>query len=477
MHARYSRAAGGLLALAAMLVLIEPVVLGGPLDARRGGWLSIVVQQGPFVLAWGAALCAAAALGWLPRMRAPRITRDDLLRWATRGVPVADARAVAVFRIVFAAGLLHVVRVHRIDGYPTLEAATLGAIALFGIGLVTRPAFVAATAGVWAWMFVWTRQFGSHPVSALVIALPCLWPARWSDAWSVDALFRQRPAGPRSTAYGFAIWMPRLVLGVALCAAAVAKMTTPEWIANGTVKFAFVADYHRASVPWGLWIATQPALAVTASAAAIAIELLALTAAFSRTVAYRLVVAALVASLLAGFFLLQGELWRGWWLLLAALLPWERLSRRDALVEAAPRLTRAQWAAAAALVVAQAVASALGLEIRPALSAYDMYSTTFDSTAAFDRANPMLEYRFEAETGDGRWANVTDCFDRPASPDIAAAWGADTLALRRSLSTCDQEVPSSVQRLRLFESLRAFDWQTGRFWWKYRDRERWTVPI
>ena len=41
----------------------------------------------------------------------------------------------------------------------------------------------------------------------------------------------------------------------------------------------------------------------------------------------------------------------------------------------------------AAVVVQQAVASVAGLELRPAVSAYDMYSTTFRSPAAFDRAN------------------------------------------------------------------------------------------
>jgi hypothetical protein len=478
MKPRYFIAAAALVAGAVALILIEPVVLGPLVGGRRGGWLSAVIQHGPFACACAALLCIAAGLGWLPRVRWPPITRERIRAFPTRGIPVADARAVAVFRIFFAAGVLVVLEVHRIEGNEVLQAITRVAVVLFGVGLLTPAALVVATIGVWWWMVIWTRHFGAHPISTIVIALPCLWPARWGDAWSLDALMWRGRASPPSIRYGYAIWMPRFVVGVALLAAAVAKFLMPEWIVNGTVKFAFVADYHRASVPWGLWIASHHGAAVAASAAAVIIEALTITAAFSRSLIYRLVVAALAMSLFVGFWLLQGERWLGWWLLIAAFLPWERLAPR-APVEAAARtgLTRLQWTAVAALVALQTVASIARLEIPPALSAYDMYSTTFDSTEAFDRANPMLEYRFEAETAAGTWANVSECFGRPASAEIAGRWGADTAALRESLATCDERIPAGLRRLRLFESLRVFDWEGGVFSWKYRDRQRWDVPI
>jgi hypothetical protein len=436
------------------------------------------------VCGWAAAWCVGKAFGLLPRFHLARRRYEALGRFLVRGIPIADARAVAAFRIVFAAGLLNVLQTHEIHGHAAVEAITPIAVALFGIGLFTRTSLVTATAGIWLWMLAWTEQFGTHPVSALLVALPALWPARWSDGWSVDAwLHRQarrgRPAGRAgaSRAYGYALWMPRLVLGVVLLAAAVAKIATPAWIGNGTVKFAFVADYHRASVPWGLWIASHAPAAIAASAGAVAIEALAITAAFARSWVYRLAIGFVVSVLFAGFFLLQGELWRAWWLLIAAFLPWERLSRPPAETDAAGSLSRAQWAAVATLVAVQVAASAARLEIRPALSAYDMYSTTFESTDAFDRANPMLEYRFEAETAAGGWANVTECFDRPRSSEIAAEWARNRDTLRASLVVCDHAVPPAPQRLRLVESLRVFDWGTGRFSWQYRDRERWTVPI
>lgn len=484
MNVRYLAAAVALAVTAVVLAYIEPALLGGPLAGRRGGWRAAVLQQAPVACGWIAAWCLATAFGLLPRVQPSRRWAEALQRFLVRGIPIADARAVAVFRVVFAAGLLDVLRVHEIQGHAAVQTITPIAVALFGAGLFTRAALVTATAGTWLWMLAWTEQFGTHPISVLLVALPALWPARWSDEWSVDAWLRRQirrsqPAGRRaaSRAYGYALWMPRLVIGVVLLAAAAAKIANPAWIENGTVKFAFVADYHRAAVPWGLWIASHPPAAIAASAGAIAIEALAITAAFARSWVYRLAVGLIVAALFAGFFLLQGELWRAWWLLITAFLPWELLSRPRGETDAAASLSRPQWAAAALLVVVQAVASVAHLEIRPAISAYDMYSATFDSTAAFDRANPMLEYKFEAETASGEWADVTECFDPPRSVEMAGAHALDRDRLRASLAACEHPVPPDPRRLRLIESLRVFEWDTGRFSWKYRGRERWTVPI
>ena len=213
------------------------------------------------------------------------------------------------------------------------------------------------------------------------------------------------------------------------------------------------------------------------------VEALAITAAFARSRWYRLAVGLAAAALFAGFFLLQGELWRGWWLLFTAFLPWDLVSRlidRGAGPSPTPAPaagpTTLQMAVAAALVVQQAVATAARLEAAPAVSAYDMYSTTFRSTAAFERANPMYRYRFEAVTRAGM-ADVSDCFEVPAGPAVARAWGGDAQALRRALATCDRQLPPDVQSLRLYESLQAFDWERAVFSWKYRDRLVWDVAL
>lgn len=478
-------AAAALAATAAVLTLAEPYILGGVLSERRGGALSAVVQQGPFVLGWAALLAALVGAGWLPAPRRPCASRASLRSLPVRGIPVVDARTIGLFRVVFGIGLWRVLDTHPVAAPDWLQIGTRVAVVLFAAGLFARAALVAVAAGVFAWMTAWTMHFGSHPVSALALTLPCLIPCRWADARSLDALLGRTRPGPPSAAYGYGIWMPSLVVGVALFAAAWAKMSEPGWIVNGTVKFAFVADAHRAAVPWGLWIASHPAVAVAASAFAVIVEALAITAAFSRSRGYRLVVGLLVAALFAGFFLLQGELWRGWWLLLAAFLPWDLASRLVDRLTGAPAAgvsaapdgpTPLQIAVAAAVVLQQVVAAAARLEMPPAVSAYDMYSTTFDSTRAFERANPMYRYRFEAVTPAGT-ADVTDCFGVPAGPDAAMAWGQDAQSLHATLDRCEVDVPPLTRSVRLYESLQAFDWERGTFYWKFRDRPVWDALL
>ena len=485
MKPRWWLAAAALAGTAAVLTLAEPYVLGGVLSERRGGALSAVVQQGPFVLGWAALLAALVGAGWLPAPRRPRLSRAALRALPVRGIPVVDARTIGLFRIAFGIGLWRVLDAHPVSAPDWLQIGTRAAVVFFAAGLFARPALVAVSAGVFAWMTAWTMHFGSHPVSALVLTLPCIIPCRWSDARSLDALLGRTSPGPPSAAYGYGVWVPVLVVGVALFAAAWAKVSEPGWIVNGTVKFAFVADAHRAAVPWGLWIASHPAAAVAASAFAVIVEALAITAALSRSRGYRLVVGMCVAALFAGFFLFQGELWRGWWLLLAAFLPWDLASRLVDRLTGAPAAgasaapagaTPLQMAAAAAVVVQQVVASAARLEMPPAVSAYDMYSTTFDSTRAFERANPMYRYRFEAVTPAGT-ADVTDCFGVPAGPDAAIAWGKDAQALRAALDGCEVDVPPGIRSVRLYESLRAFDWDRGTFYWKFQDRPVWDALL
>lgn len=479
------------------------------------GWGTAVLQQAPVLLVWAAILLVVGSRYWSVE-RGRRLCRWLVGLRPRPHVPSIDARALGLFRMVFAAGVAYVLEVHRLeplagpgdglfaalasrpDALAAIRSVTLAAVALFAVGLWTRPALVVASLGTFLWMGVWTQQFGSHPVAILVVTMPALWPCRWGDGRSLDALRASRaaqaPAVP-SARYGYGVWVPMLAFGLACLAAAWSKVAEgPAWIANGTVKFAFVADAHRAAVPWGLWIASHHWAAVAASAAAVGIEASVITAVFAPSRAYRLTIGALAALLFLGFWLFQGELWRAWWLLFLAFLPWDALSRAldRAVAAAGGRLSRAtaappppfdrssrglsplQAAVALTLVAVQLVASAARLEVPPALSAYDMYSTTFASTAAFDAANPMLQYRFEVGDAQGGWWDVTECFDRPDSSQDAAGWGTDDERLARALSSCRI---GSAPRVRLFESLKTFDWRSGRFGWKYRDREVWTVEV
>ncbi len=176
MSFRWLRAAAALAGAAVVLALAEPHALGDVLSERRGGWLSTLFQQGPYVFGCAALAAALVAAGWLPAPRRPRLSRASAAAFLIRGIPVVDARTVGLFRIVLGLGLWRVLDFHAVGGPGWIQLATRAAIVLFTIGLFSRAALAAASVGVFAWMSLWTQQFGSHPVSALVVALPCLLP-------------------------------------------------------------------------------------------------------------------------------------------------------------------------------------------------------------------------------------------------------------------------------------------------------------
>src|SRR5439155_851290 len=154
-----------------------------------------------------------------------------------------------------------------------------------------------------------------------------------------------------------------------------------------------VSDYPRARVDWGLWAASRPAVAIALSFGAVAIEAGLITACFSRSTWYRACAGACGLAVFAGFYLLQGERWLGWWLLLLGFLPWAAFAsvvtgRRSVSVGSAGQgtsgVTIAQAAVIAFVIVQQVMVSAFHREIEPLFSAYDMYSTTYASTEAFN---------------------------------------------------------------------------------------------
>src|SRR4030095_767185 len=119
-----------------------------------------------------------------------------------------------------------------------------------------------------------------------------------------------------SRQYGYTVWAPGLVVGIAFAAAAWSKLARPEggptWIMNGTVKYHFITASVNAPVDWGLQLAAHPNLAILASFGAVAIEALAITAAFTRSEPYRLGIGLASLSLVAGFRIFIGVLWVVW---------------------------------------------------------------------------------------------------------------------------------------------------------------------
>lgn len=456
----------------------------------------------PFLPAHSGIRPALAALNSDPAGTLKRLPTSIRL-WVQRGVPIASAQSAGLFRIVFGTAVLAYVVTNPVNSQ-MLDASELANAGgpygmavrwagahptvvqqlriwlqvsgvLFIAGVVTPASFAAFVGGFLLWACVYTLTSSAHAVAVLGVTLLCLMPARWGDAWSVDALLRRLLGRPRPFSsgrqYGFAFWVPRLVLGMAFLSAAWSKVAGGglDWILNGTVKYYFVSDFKHALVPWGPSLTEIPWVAVLMSGAAVLTEALVVTAAFSRSDAYALLLAAGATALLAGFVLFQGVLWWGWWILLIAFLPWHRIRRRSAtrVETAASSLSLAQAAIVSAVVVQQVIVSMAHVEARPLLSAYDMYSATYASAQEYEDAINLV-YRVVVFEG-GEQRELPDCVvdDRAASLVPAAAAGAvaERERLRGVLAPCLEAAPLATA-FALEGDREVYNWETRRFEWQ-----------
>jgi hypothetical protein len=331
-----------------------------------------------------------------------------LIAFLQRGVPIASAEAAGTFRVVFGvlvltlvarnpvhAGMLDATLAPLLSQYPgvvdALSPWLLCSGVLFITGVATRASYAAFVTAFFLWATVATLRGGSHAISTLVLALVVLLPSRWGDARSVDALLRRRAGGagsrPLGRNYGFSIWAPGFVLGVACAAAAWSKVKAgPVWIVNGTVKYHFISDAPRALVNWGQRLTeNNDTAAIAASAFGVAVEALLITAAFSRSSRYRAALAVATLMLFTGFILFQGIFWPAWWVLFLSFLPWHRIGGGEYGIDTTPRLGALQVAAVVVVLTQQLLVSAANVERAPILSAYDMYSASYDSMEDYKR--------------------------------------------------------------------------------------------
>lgn len=265
-----------------------------PLSPRRGGLLDAPpawMPRAARLLAYGLALLAGTLLfrallvsPFLPAQSGIRsalaaLNSDPagtlkalpslILVWMQRGVPVASAQAAGLFRIVFGTAVLAYVVTNPV--YPQLlqasELATAegpyGAVVrwlsahptvvqelrtwlqvsgvLFIAGFFSPLSFACFVGAFLMWACVYTLTTSAHAVAVLGVTLVCLLPARWGDAWSIDAVLRRLLGRPHPLSsgrqYGFAFWIPRLVLGMAFLSAAWSEVAGGglDWILNGTV--------------------------------------------------------------------------------------------------------------------------------------------------------------------------------------------------------------------------------------------------
>ena len=434
-------------------------------------------------------------------------TVEPAARWLSRGIPVIDAEAAGLFRIIFGTIVVAFFSFHRVDFWwlggavaVPLRDEVHGAVVrwlsanpgvfdllapwllttgvAFTIGIFTRYSYALFVAGAIVWAYVAVLRDSTHPHSTLILCLLALLPSRWGNAWSVDAWLRRGRAGsnpprPAGKQYGYSVWVPGLVFGIAFAAAAWAKLANgPAWILNGTVKYHFITDSINAKVDWGLQLAGHPWLAILASMAAVATETLVITAAFSRREWYRFGLGMAALGLLAGFWLFMGVFWPGWWILLLAFLPWQHLSRTFARSQPSfptrqfeTRASAAQVVAVILLIAQQVVVSALAVERAPMFTHYPMYSNTYANFAAFDRSM-VPYYRIVVSTPHG-----TVELDCDASEDLveefrAALQGSEeaTAGVWRRIRACGDDLPDAAQ-VTLEGDSRVFDWRRLNLVW------------
>lgn len=424
----------------------------------------------------------------------------SLPAWMSRGIPDIDARTAALFRIVFGSLTLLFFASRRVDSArlaavfdPQVEGEVHAGImrwlasqplaadlimpvlfatgAAFTVGFLTRSAYLLFLATAILWAYPAVAFDSTHPHSTLMLTLVALLPSRWGDAWSVDSWLRQSQAPgssavPTGKVYGYSVWAPVLVLGVAFLAAAWAKLESSgvSWVLNGSVKYHFITDAAAAPVDWGLQLAGHPSLAVLASFGAMAIEALAITAAFTRSDWYRALIGVGALGLLVGFALFMGVFWPGWWILLIGFLPWQRINRRIAQPAgggpAAMRhpVSAFQVALIVFVLAQQVVFSALALERAPMFTNYPMYRNTFPSPQAFD-ASIQPYSRILVTTAAGTVELTCNAGEDLVDEFRAAVAGSADAAMTiwRAVEACRPDL-SDVRDATIEQDLRLFDW-------------------
>ena len=469
-----------------------------------------------------------------------------VVRFLQHGVPEVDAGTAGMFRIVFGLVLLAFFASRRVDASwlnatfdlevdGALHAAVLDWLrahplvvnlltpwllitaAAFTVGIFTRWTYALFVAGVIVWAYVAVSLESTHPLGTFVLALVALLPSRWGDARSVDSWLRRRRGGdsparpeqrrrvqPPGKQYGYSVWVPGLVFGVGYAAAAWAKLERgPDWVLNGTIKYFFITDSVIAPFDWGLQVANYPRLAIAMSLLAVATEALVVTAAFTRSEIYRLIMGLGGLGLLSGFWVFMGHFWPGWWILLLGFLPWQRLSRPSPTVRLKPDTTyesvrlppsRAKRASASlaeasgeggkpdttynrarlqvnaaqmamiALVIGQQVLfSTIKLERAPMFSHYPMYAGTYASPADYDASRPP-RYRILASTDRGTVELRCSPHEEFVREFQAALHGASEASANvwRALRGCGENL-TSVRYVTLEGEMQVFDWKRLEF--------------
>ena len=397
-----------------------------------------------------------------------------VVKAATGGIPIMSPQAAGLFRIVYGSLMLLMVWTNRrpmhtglpIEGHRELSfylefpfvhelianhtfmywtwVATLVGMAFLTIGFLTRLSHLVAFLGLLMLVAEELTVSSAHNLGLPLFILAGLLLVSWHHGLSLDSALRKwlgrvpRGSAP-SRQYGFVVWLPAFMIGVAFLAAAYAKLARAglEWVTTGSVRYHLMEDAHNAVLPIGYWLAGHPRLAAFMSLGVIVIEAAFILIIFFRNEWIRFIFGLLGFSLMAGFYLFMGIFWHAWWILFTCCLPWTSIWRALTLLPGAvapagrsvrgagaqnaiqsrppnPIWFRLQVTAQVLFVLfivgQQAVMSSIQKEYEPFFSDFPMYSSTHASPEAFfDRLRWVRyqQYYFVARTSDGALLDVT----------------------------------------------------------------------
>ncbi|HXG90395.1 MAG TPA: hypothetical protein VNJ02_18875 [Vicinamibacterales bacterium] len=454
------------------------------------------------------------------------------MKWLRSRIPPVSATELGVFRVLFGSGVGWILYDMRLPAQPfppelhlrsqrlaewewvhalatrteqvaLLEWSMIALAGVFAVGLLSRLSFAMLVAAATVWTLVRLTHTGVHNWSALFVTLWAMLPVRWGDGFSLDALIRRwrgKAIDPavRRAAYGYALWIPGLVFGAAMAAAGAAKLTQSgfAWITNASVKYHFLADARSAPVDWGLRVASNHELALALSAAAIVTECGLILAVLVPGWIGRLPFALAAAGLLLGFYFFQNELWLAWWLLcLAFFVPWPGLVRlltwrwRPPTVNVTRGLAAGQILAIAVVCGLQLAAAILRVEHAPIMSDYPMYSTTYASIEEFEEREAVSPiFHFAVRFADGVQAHASEVFEQlEIDESVREAYRAverdstDSARVAPVIAEAERQLVAHYQQpitaIIVLTDQEAFDWATGRFYWKWIRKPVYTFSI
>ena len=459
-------------------------------------------------VSWTNALVLVVALVAWRASRSPRVAA-----FLARGVPPLSSTGLGLYRFALGAALIAVVLkyndlpdtpfprelhrgvdwfadwnwVHTLATRPDVTSwitpISVVLLIAFAVGFCARPAYIAFLILLTAHVLVVLQHKSAHDWGLPLVALWGLAIVPWSKGLGAD-LWRH-PRRTQAADYGFAVWFPGLMIGLAFLAAAYAKLDSSglEWITGGAVKYHFIEDSRQAPTTWGLWVAARPSVAVAMSAAAMLIEASFILHVLFRQAWVRAAFGVAGLALLVGFRVLQGVVWTQWWVLFLCFVPWQAIAARLSRVKAPAAhggispLGRAAIVVATLMIVIQVFASAHRFEAEPFVSDYGMYSWTWPSRDAFDRqmARKYRQYRYHEWTASGPGDDISGSLDAlPKARDVLAD-AVDRLrdgqaledgqrqALEAIASAYRQAYGRSLDAVAVAVSEQAFDWSAGRF--------------